>query len=376
MGSLGTRAPAAAFEREGDLLKIALSGDWRLEDPRRPSWDPPREARGARRVTAFDRGLARWDSSLALFLESAGRWCEDCGAELDLTDLPGELRDLAFQAAVAEHAHPAARRPPPPFLAQVGLAAERLAAAARDAARFVGETALGLARVPARPKTLRSADLLLYAQQAGPEGLAIIGLVAFLVGTIMAFQASLQLRKFGAEIFVVHIVTISTAREIGAIVVGVLLSGRTAAAYAAELGSMAAGEELDALETSGISPVDFLVVPRLLALLAVTPLLTVYADVLAIFGGAVVAWNMLRISPIAFWVASKQALQWTDLRMGLIKSAVFGLIIGVCGCLRGMTAARDTAGVGRAATSAVVTSILWVVIADALLGRVFALAGP
>ena len=375
MAPVSTRAPAAAFEREGDLLKIALSGDWRLEDPRRPSFTPPRDAQGVRRIAAFDSGISRWDSSLALYLESAGRWCLDCGVEIDLKDLPSELRDLAFQAAVAERARPLERRAPPPFLAQVGLAAERLAAAASGTARFIGEAALGLARVPARPKTLRTADLLLYAQQAGPEGLAIIGIVAFLVGTIMAFQAALQLRKFGAEIFVVHIVTISTAREIGAIVVGVLLSGRTAAAYAAELGSMKAGEELDALETCGISTVDFLVVPRLLALLVVTPLLTVYADVLAIFGGTVVAWNMLRISPISFWVATKQALHWSDLRMGLIKSAVFGLVIGLCGCLRGLNAVRDTAGVGKAATSAVVTSILWVVVADALLGRLFAALG-
>jgi phospholipid/cholesterol/gamma-HCH transport system permease protein len=161
----------------------------------------------------------------------------------------------------------------------------------------------------------------------------------------------------------------------GAIIVGIVLSGRTAAAYAAELGSMRANEEIDALETSGLSPVELLVVPRMLALLLVAPLLTIYADILAVLGGASVAIGMLKIPLIGFYFTTKHFLAFTDVRMGVVKSVVFGLIVAASGCLRGLTCERDTSGVGKAATSAVVTGILWVVAADAVLGKFFSAGG-
>lgn len=366
-------APSAVFGREGDVLNVDLSGRWSLEDGGRPAWGEPPGGRGARRVVVVDRGISRWDSSLVLYLLDAGLWCASSGAELLVGALPEELQDLARQAQAAAAAAPAPAPARPAVFVRLGLAAEKLLSDSRAAAGFVGECAFGLAGALRRPRTLRLNDWLLHVQQAGAEGLPIIGLVSFLVGTIISFQTALQLRRFGAEIFIVNLVDLSVAREMGAVMVAVVLAGRTAAAYAAELGSMAAGEELDALTTAGISPVDFLVVPRLLALAFVTPLLTLYADALAILGGAAVASGMLRMPLFTFYYASRQALAWSDVRMGLVKSAAFGLIVGVCGCLRGMSAERDTAGVGRAATSAVVTGILWVVIADAVLGKFFSL---
>jgi phospholipid/cholesterol/gamma-HCH transport system permease protein len=347
-----------------------------LQDGRRPSWAEPPGGRGAKRVVVADLGLSRWDSSLAIYLLDAALWCDRAGAELAVDALPRELRDLAGQARQAAAEAPAPAPARPAFVARVGLAAGRLPAYALAADVFAGECALGLLGALRRPRTLRPGDWLLHVQQAGAEGLPIIGLVSFLVGTIISFQAALQLRRFGAEIFIVNLVDLSVAREMGPVIVAVVLSGRTAAAYAAELGSMAAGEELDALETFGISPVDFLVVPRLLALVFVTPLLTLYADALAVLGGAAVASGMLKIPLVTFYYASTRALAWSDIRMGLVKSAAFGLIVGFCGCLRGINAARDTAGVGRAATSAVVTSILWIVVADALFGKFFSMGNP
>lgn len=373
MASSSENPPAASLTREGEVLTIAMSGPWSLTDRRTPAWHAPVEARGARRIVIEDRGLGRWDSSAALYVMEAGLWCERKGCEFDLRSIPDELRQLALQAHMAAHARRSRRPERKPALARVGAYARDSVVAARAAATFVGDCALGLLRAARLPRTLRIQDLLLHIQQAGPEGLPIIGLVAFLVGTIIAFQSALQLQRFGAEILVVDLVDLSVTREMGAMMVAVVLSGRTAAAYAAELGSMAAGEQIDALETAGVSPVDFLVVPRLLALVFVTPLLTLYADMLAVLGGSAVALGMFKIPPIAFYYASKEALQWRDIRMGLTKSVVFGLIVGVCGCLRGVNAQRDTAGVGRAATSAVVTSILWIVVADALFGRFFAL---
>ena len=368
-------APSTAFERAGDVMTVGLSGRWSLEDGGRPAWGEPPQGRGARRVVVADRGLSRWDSSLVLFLLDAALWCARSGAELAIDALPKELQTLVGEAQKAPAAPLAPELGRRPFLERPGLAADNLWIQTRAAAEFVGLCALGLIGALRGPRSLRLGDWLLHVQQAGAEGLPIIGLVSFLVGTIIAFQTALQLLRFGAERFVVNLVDLSVAREMGPIMVAVVLSGRTAAAYAAELGSMAAGEELDALETIGLSPVDFLVVPRLLALAFVTPLLTLYADVLAILGGASVAAIMLKMPFVTFFYASKQVLMLSDIRMGLVKSVAFGLIVGVCGCLRGMNAARDTAGVGRAATSAVVTSILWVVVADAFFGKFFSGAG-
>ncbi len=375
MASASATPPGAAVTRDGDVLTLALSGQWRLRDPSRPFWAPPPQMAGARRLVVTDAGLSRWDSSAALYLVDAGLWCARQGVELDLGALPPELRELAALARQALQEPPAPAPPRPRGVTRLGVDAQRLVAATRSAAEFMGECALGLASALRRPRGLRRDDWLLHVQQAGPEALPIISLMAFLVGTILAYQSALQLTRFGAETLIVNLVDLSVTRELGPIMVAVVLSGRTAAAYAAELGSMAVGEELDALETAGVSPVEFLVVPRLLALAIVTPLLTVYADFVAVLGGTAVAWSMVRVSPLAFYVASKQALNWHDVRMGLLKSAVFGLIVGVCGCLRGLRARRDTAGVGQAATSAVVTSILWVVLADSILGKFFALTG-
>jgi phospholipid/cholesterol/gamma-HCH transport system permease protein len=365
-------APAAALQRSGETLTVSVSGAWRLDDPTRPLWRQPGDGDGARRVVLADRGISRWDSSLALFALSVRDWCSSSGAAFDIEGLPKGVRELVAQAAI-----PALPPPPPKHVnpvAHLGLEVEALAVKERAAAEFVGECALGLLRFALRPGRLRWKDWLLHVQQAGAEGLPIISLVSFLVGTIIAFQAALQLKRFGAEVYVVDFVDLSMAREMGAVMVAIVLSGRTAAAYAAELGSMAAGEELDALETAGLSPVDLLVVPRLLAMAFVTPMLTLYADVLGILGGSAVALGMLKIPLLTYYLATRHALRLSDLRMGLIKSFAFGIIIAICGCLKGFTGGRDTAGVGRAATSAVVSSILWIIVADAVFGQFFSAA--
>jgi phospholipid/cholesterol/gamma-HCH transport system permease protein len=365
-------APAAALQRSGETLTVSLSGAWRLEDPRRPAWRPPPDAARARKVAVDDHGITHWDSSLALFVLSVRDWCAGSGATLDIEAIPKAVRELVSQVTLPVPPSVPKRHVNP--VAHLGLEVEAMASRERAAATFVGECVLGLVRFVFRPTRLRWKDWLLHVQQAGAEGLPIIGLVSFLVGTIIAFQAALQLKRFGAEVYVVDFVDLSMVREMGAMMVGIVLSGRTAAAYAAELGSMAAGEEIDALDTAGLSPVDLLVVPRLLAMAFVTPLLTLYANVLGILGGSTVALGMLKIPLLTYYLATRHALRVSDLRMGLIKSFAFGIIIAVCGCLKGFTGGRDTAGVGRAATSAVVSSILWIIVADAVFGQFFSAA--
>jgi phospholipid/cholesterol/gamma-HCH transport system permease protein len=239
----------------------------------------------------------------------------------------------------------------------------------------VGEAAVALARLVAGRARYRSQDLWQLVQQSGAEALAIVALVNFLVGIILAFVGITQLRFFGAESFVAQIVGIAVVRDMGALITGVVLSGRSGGAFAAQLASMKASQEIDALRTVGISPVEFLVVPRLLALAAMAPLLTLFADATGILGGAVVGTTMLH-QPLAGYVRNTAAaLTAGDLVGGLVKGATYGLLVALTGTLRGMQAGRSAARVGEAATGAVVTGIVAIIAACGAYQYVFFLFG-
>jgi phospholipid/cholesterol/gamma-HCH transport system permease protein len=212
-------------------------------------------------------------------------------------------------------------------------------------------------------------------QHCGALALPIVGIVSFLVGVILAYQAAVQLRMYGADIFVADMVGLSIVREMGPLMAAVVLAGRTGAAFAATLGNMKAGEEIDALETLGISAIDFLVLPRLLALAAMTPLLALYSNAIGILGGMAVARGILDIPANAYWIETKSFVDLSDVSTGVLKSVAFGVLIGLSGCLRGLQAERSAAGVGRAATSAVVTSILLLAVADAVFAVAFNILG-
>jgi phospholipid/cholesterol/gamma-HCH transport system permease protein len=201
--------------------------------------------------------------------------------------------------------------------------------------------------------------------------LPIVSLISFLVGLIMAYQAAVQLRQFGADIYVADLVGLSVVREMGPMMAAIIIAGRTGAAFAATLANMKANEEIDALETLGISPVEFLVLPRLLALAVMMPLLALYANGLGILGGMTVASGVLEIPPAAYWIETQSIIDLSDVSTGLIKSLAFGVLIGLAGCWRGMQAERSAVGVGRAATSAVVTAVLLIIVGDSIFAVIF-----
>jgi len=201
--------------------------------------------------------------------------------------------------------------------------------------------------------------------------LPIVGLISFLVGIIMAYQGAVQLRQFGADVYVADLVGLSVVREMGPMMAAIVLAGRTGAAFAATLATMKANEEIDALETLGVTPIDFLVMPRLAALFVMMPLLAVYSNFLGILGGMVISWSILDIPTSLYWAETKTIIDLSDLSTGLIKAATFGLIIGLSGCLRGLKSDRSAAGVGQAATSAVVTGILLIIVSDAVYAVIF-----
>jgi phospholipid/cholesterol/gamma-HCH transport system permease protein len=253
-----------------------------------------------------------------------------------------------------------------PLLARVGAAWLSLSRSGQDAVGFIGEATLSLFRMLTGHAQVRRGDLFLLIQQVGAQALPIVALISILVGLILAFVGSVQLKLFGAQIFVSNLVAIGMTREMDAMMAAIIMAGRTGAAFAAQLGTMQVNEEIDALKTLGIDPMDFLVLPRIVALILMMPLLTVYANVLGILGGVLVGVGMLDITPTQYWNQTVAWLRPTDLALGVGKSVIFGIIIAVSGCLRGIQCGRNAAAVGAAATSAVVTAIVWIVVADGL----------
>jgi phospholipid/cholesterol/gamma-HCH transport system permease protein len=222
---------------------------------------------------------------------------------------------------------------------------------------------------------IRGKDFLVLLQATGAQAVPIVSLLSFLTGLIIAFIGVIQLQKFAADIYVADLVGLAITRELGAVMAGVIMAGRTGASFAAQIGSMQVNEEVDALTTFGISPMQFLVVPRVIALVLMMPLLCACADFVAIVGGMVVAVMISDVSILQYCNQVQAAVDLNDLSVGIFKSAIFGLIIALAGCYRGLNCGRDASSVGQAATSAVVTSITWIVIADALFAVMFHILG-
>jgi phospholipid/cholesterol/gamma-HCH transport system permease protein len=215
--------------------------------------------------------------------------------------------------------------------------------------------------------TLRWSDLFLFMQEAGSQAVPIVSLISLLVGLILAFVGAIQLKAFGAQIYVADLVGIAMVRVMGAIMTGIIMAGRTGAAFAAQLGTMQVNEEIDALKTLGVEPMEFLVLPRMVALVIMMPLLCIYADIMGILGGMIVGVTMLDLNPIVYLNQTKAAVSLTNVWIGLFYGAVFGMLVALSGCLRGMQCERSASAVGYAATSAVVTGIVSIIVATAII---------
>jgi phospholipid/cholesterol/gamma-HCH transport system permease protein len=373
----GTAAVNHALGPDG-ALTVTLSGDWTIE-VRRPSPENLEHALAAtpppNRLRVAAPALGRWDSALLAFIRRLEAAAAARGIPIDLNGLPDGVRrllDLAGPVASTGRGPPAPRTTLPAAIGSLTLSA---VAAAVDTLRLVGELAIALGRWFRAAADLRGADVLAQIQHCGAEALPIVTIIAFLVGMILAYVGAIQLGKFGADIFVADLVTIAMLREMAAIMTGIVLAGRTGAAFAAEIAAMQSNEEVDALSTLGIRPIEFLVLPRVAALALMTPVLCLYADAAGILGGVVVAGVSLRTTIEAFFGEIQYAASITNLVIGLVKGVVFGVLVGFTGCRRGLAAARSAAGVGHATTSAVVSGILQIIIADAIFAVVLNILG-
>jgi len=231
---------------------------------------------------------------------------------------------------------------------------------------FIGSVCLSLFYVCLHPKSLRTNDTVWSMEKTGVDAVPIVALISFLLGLIMAFMSSVQLRQFGANIYVASLVSLSMVRELGPIMTAIIVAGRSGSAFAAEIGTMKITEEVDALFTMGFDPTRFLVVPKIVAALIVVPFLTLFSDLFAIMGGLVVGIFMLDLTANAYMAQTIKTLTLFDVFWGFLKSGVFALIITVVGCLRGFQVRGGASAVGRATTSAVVTGIFLIILLDSV----------
>jgi len=293
--------------------------------------------------------------------------CAKGKVEFRAKTLPSGLAKLiALSQAVPEKSDAARKEVKLSFLERVGESG--LAAWSGGAAMlgFLGESVVALLKLVRGRAQFRWRDIVEVTQACGPEALGIVALINFLIGLILAFVGATELARFGASIYTADLVAVASVREMGCIMTGIILCGRTGAAFAAQLGTMKVNQEIEAFQTFGISPFEFLVLPRMVALILMMPLLCIFADLIAISGGFLVSTLMLDVAPQVYLARTVESISLAGFLLGIFKGSFFGVIIALTGCLRGMQCGTNAAAVGLATTSAVVTGITWIIASDGI----------
>ena len=367
-----TEACVLSFDRQaGNTLLVRLQGDWTIGQklPSVAEVGKQFESDHAIRQIAFDAAaLSGWDSGLLSFLTKIINQCAKINITVAQEGLPEGVRKL-LQLAFAVPERKGARREVSrePLLARIGASTIGIGHSFIDTLNFIGGAFIALLKFFTGRARYQRSDLILTIQQCGVQAFPIVSLISVLVGLILAFIGAVQLLMFGAQIYVANLVGIAMVRVMGAVMVGVIMAGRTGAAFAAQIGTMQVNEEIDALQTLGISPMEFLVLPRMLALILMMPLLCVYADLMGVFGGFIVGVGMLDLTVSQYIDQTIAALNLYHFFIGIFFSLVFGILVALAGCLRGIQCGRSASSVGQATTSAVVTSIVCIVIATAII---------
>jgi phospholipid/cholesterol/gamma-HCH transport system permease protein len=369
-----------SFQRGNDTtLLIRLSGVWRLRGGMTSDATVQQELERSpqpARVAFEVQNLTHWDSSILTFLTNVSELCRQHGIAMDRSGLPAGVRRLLELAeAVPEKKGARKEEVEVPFLQRVGNTTIGAGNSLGEMLKFLGEMSITFVRLFRMKVRFRAVDLFLLIQQCGAQALPIVTLISFLVGVILAFVGAVQLKQFGAQIYVADLVGIAMVREMGAMMTGIIMAGRTGAAFAAQLGTMKVTQELDAFTTMGFSPLEFLVLPRVIALVLMMPLLCLYSDFVGVMGGAVIGVGMLDLSWTTYFRETVNAINLTGLFGGVFKSSVYGVLIALAGCLRGIQCGNSSSAVGDAATSAVVTGIVAIVAACGVFAVVFYVLG-
>ncbi len=361
------REATAQWMQQGNAWVLGIGGEWRGQRVALPD-APGTLVQGEVRFDTTT--LSSWDVALASTLWQRLSALTRPPVTINLQGLPSGLRDIVSMA-LTETPAAAAPRLDAGRIARVGASTQAWWNDGRRSLTFVGEVLLSVGRLLRGRDGMRWSDLAWQIEQTGPRSLPIVALVSFLVGLIVAYMGAAQLQRFGAQNFIADLVTVGVVREVAALLVGIVLAGRVGAAFAAQIGSMRANEEVDALTTLGVNPVDFLVLPRVLALLIVGPMLTAFAALVGMAVGWLVAVGIYGVTPLEYVYASAQALTLPHVLVGLLKGTVYAVLVALAGCLQGMSAGRSAQAVGDATTAAVVQAIVWMVVVASVLTVVF-----
>jgi phospholipid/cholesterol/gamma-HCH transport system permease protein len=381
MGAVAQRLDQGkiSFERANDSLVVHLSGPWHLQRDLPPISLLIAELgsrSGTKRLSYETSQLTHWDSGLISFLTNAAEICRARHIAEDRTGLPAGLKRLLELAeAVPEKKGARSEAARSSFFERVGNVTLGYGLSVGEFLAFLGEVTLAFAKFIAGKARYRKIDLLEVIQECGPSAVGIVTLISFLVGVILAFMGAVQLSQFGASIYVADLVGIGMVRDMAAMMTAIIMSGRTGAAFAAKLGTMKVTQEIDALTTMGVSPLEFLVLPRILALVLMMPLLCLFADLIGILGGLFVGVAMLDLSAGSYLRETISTLTLINLFGGLLKGTFYGVLIAIAGCLRGFQCGNSSSAVGDAATQAVVMAIVMIVVACGLFAVVFNFLG-
>ncbi len=330
------------------------------------------------KVTVDAGKLERLDTAGAWLLHRTLKQLKADGVAVELANL-AEMHKMMLDQ-VAANDKEVAHEPPPPnavirVLAHLGEGTVDALDEGRQVLGFFGQLCIGIASTIVRPWRLRFTPLVYQIEQVGLNALPIVGLISFLIGIVLAYQGAVQLQRFGAEIFVVNLIGVSVLREIGILLTAIVVAGRSGSAFAAQIGSMKLNEEVDAMRTLGLDPMEVLVLPRVLGLVIAMPLLAFFADIMGLLGGGLMAWIVLDIAPVLFIDRLNEAVSLWSFWVGIIKAPVFGLLIAMVGCLEGLRVTGSAESVGKQTTRAVVTSIFLVIVVDALFSIFFSTVG-
>jgi phospholipid/cholesterol/gamma-HCH transport system permease protein len=367
-----TAASKVNLGRSGRNLVLRFEGDWKVRGSRHHEIDAlfsELDREGPADALEVDMAkVGSWDTSLLIVVARAEEWCRKHQVNFLRESLPANVASLlAISEEVPERKTGREVKKSWSIFTFLGTKTITAIEGVKTALEFTGDAVLSFGRILRGHAAFDWRLFWLTMQECSFQALPIVGMISFLTGLIFAFVGAIQLRQFGAGIYVANLVAVAMAREMGAIMTGIIMAGRTGAAFAAQIGSMKVSEEIDALQTLAISPMDFLVSPRLLALSLMMPLLVLYADLVGILGGALVALSFLGISWTQYWNQTIGSMDLVDIATGLAKSAIFGVIVAMAGCERGMKCGNNAAAVGNAATSAVVLGITWIVASDAII---------
>ncbi len=365
-------------EGDGELVLLA-GGVWTIDSVAPLDDALIRLEPTARAKVALDLGgVVSLDTAGAWLLYRTVRRLREAGLEADFravkTDHAILLEQVALNDRPAEVAPPAANA----VLEMIRHLGAGTAEAVGEAGRllaFLGLVMATLTRTLIAPRRLRFTSMVHHMEQVGLNAMPIVGLISFLIGVVLAYQGAVQLRQFGAEVFVVDLIGISVVRELGILLTAIIVAGRSGSAFTAQIGSMKLREEIDAMRTLGLDPVEVLVLPRLLALVITLPFLAFFADLMGLAGGALMAWVVLDISPLLFIERLNSAIGMWTFGVGIIKAPVFAFLIAIVGCFEGMQVSGSAESVGQLTTRSVVESIFLVIVFDAAFSMFFATLG-